>query len=65
MSKCNKFQPQVQISSGKWVNIGIPSPIFEEAESQKMDFPLGEKILAFRVIQLNCPQFKQKKCCGQ
>lgn len=63
---CEVFIPQVQVISGEWIEVGIPTSSFMEAENQRYQFPLTDKILAFRVLQSNCLERKiQRTCCGR
>ena len=62
---CEVYIPQVQVVSGQWVEVGIPTSSFEEADRQRSQFPLTDKITGFRVIQSTCLERKiQKTCCG-
>jgi hypothetical protein len=63
---CVLFIPQVQTNTGQWIEVGIPVSSFEEASAQKSNFPLGYKLVAFRVIQTSClKQNIQRRCCGR
>lgn len=63
---CEVYIPQVQIQSGQWIDVGIPTSIFSEAEIQRNQFSITENIIAFRVMQSNCLENKvQRTCCGR
>lgn len=62
---CEVYIPQVQVVSGQWIEVGIPTSSFEEADHQRTQFPLSNKVIGFRVIQSNCLEQKiQRTCCG-
>ena len=62
---CEVYIPQVQVVSGQWIEVGIPTSTFIEADRQRSQFPLTNNIVAFRVIQSNCLERKiQRTCCG-
>ena len=62
---CKVYIPQVQIISGDWIEVGIPSASFEDADNQKDQYPLTSKIIGFRVLQNSCLERKiQRVCCG-
>lgn len=62
---CEVFIPQIQIQSGQWIEVGIPTNTFVEAEQQREQFPLSNKMIAFRIIRSSCLERKIKHhCCG-
>lgn len=65
LNDCILFVPQVQTRSGQWLQVGIPASSYNEALAQESNFPLNNKLIAFRVIQTSCSEQRiRKSCCG-
>lgn len=63
---CEVYIPQLQLTQGNWVDVGVPAASYKEAAAQEINFPLSSKIIGFRVIKSSCDKGRKikKTCCG-
>ena len=61
----NFYQPQVQIKSGQWIDVGVKTTELKDAETQREVYIIHDKIIAWRIVCVSDAKSSSKRgCCG-